>query len=174
MPLFLLLLIVPVLEIMLFIEVGGILGTWPTILIVIATAVAGSVLIRSQGRQTLEKLQRSLQGSGNPVDPLAHGALILIAGVLLLTPGFFTDAVGLALMSPVVRRALISQGAAKVAARAQQTRQQPPDPRHGGPRAHTQHGPAANDAADIEDAVVLEETPAPNDRSDWRRPDGSA
>ncbi len=106
---------VPILEIALFIQVGGWLGLWPTLAIVIATALAGTMLLRTQGIQTLGRLQSSVSEGKNPVDPIAHGALILVAAVLLLTPGFFTDAVGFSLLIPPIRAALIKSGASKFA-----------------------------------------------------------
>ncbi len=85
---------VPLIEIALFIQVGGFIGLWPTLLIVIATAIAGTYLVRSQGRMALSQLQRSFNDLRDPTEPLVHGAMILFSGALLLTPGFFTDAVG--------------------------------------------------------------------------------
>jgi len=109
---------VPMLEIALFIQVGGWIGLWPTLAIVILTALAGTALMRVQGLQALRRLQNAVERGQNPVGPIAHGALILVAGVLLLTPGFFTDAVGLALLLPPVRAALIAWGASKVTVQA--------------------------------------------------------
>lgn len=106
---------VPILEIALFIQVGGWLGLWPTLAIVVATALGGTMLLRTQGVQTLGRLQSSVSEGQNPMDPIAHGALILVAAVLLLTPGFFTDAVGLSLLVPPIRAALIKSGASKLA-----------------------------------------------------------
>ncbi len=106
MRLFLLLVAVPVIEIALFIEVGGWLGTWPTIAIVILTALAGSILLRQQGLLAMRNVQARLAAGENPGRLLAEGAMILVAGVLLLTPGFFTDAVGFALLVPPVRSAV--------------------------------------------------------------------
>lgn len=114
MLLFLILVAVPIIEIALFIQVGGAIGMWPTLLIVIATAFAGTVLLRSQGGATLQRLQGSLSTGTNPMDPIAHGALILVSGVLLLTPGFFTDAFGLSLLLPPVRAFLIKWGASRM------------------------------------------------------------
>lgn len=106
MPLFLVFLIVPLVEIALFIQVGGLIGLWPTLAIVILTAIAGTALLRSQGSAAMRDLQRSFNDLRDPSEPLAHGAMILFAGALLLTPGFFTDAVGLSLMIPGVRSRL--------------------------------------------------------------------
>ncbi|MXU64722.1 FxsA family protein [Oceanomicrobium pacificus] len=109
---------VPILEIALFIQVGGLLGLWPTLAIVILTAVAGTALMRRQGLSTLAELQDSMERGGDPTGPIANGALILVAGVLLLTPGFFTDSIGIALLIPPFRKALISWGASRVAAQS--------------------------------------------------------
>lgn len=99
---------VPMIEIALFIKVGGWLTLWPTLAIVVATAVAGSVLVRAQGRQVLADLRRSLDELRDPTAPLAHGALLLLAGALLLTPGFLTDTIGLSLLVPRVRVAAMA------------------------------------------------------------------
>lgn len=103
MPLFLLFLLVPLIEIALFIQVGGLIGLWPTLAIVVLTAVAGTFLIRSQGFAVMNQLRGSIENLDDPTEPLAHGAMVLFAGALLLTPGFFTDALGLSLMIPGVR-----------------------------------------------------------------------
>ena len=91
---------VPLIEIALFIQVGGMIGLWPTLAIVILTALLGTWLLRMQGAAALTDLRRSFSEVEDPSEPLAHGAMILFAGALLLTPGFFTDAVGFALLTP--------------------------------------------------------------------------
>lgn len=106
MYLFLAFLLVPIIEIALFIQIGGLIGLWPTLAIVVLTAVLGTVLVRTQGRLALANLQRSFAELDDPTEPLAHGAMILLSGVLLLTPGFFTDAVGFALLVPGIRVAV--------------------------------------------------------------------
>ena len=108
MRLFLLFLIVPLIEIALFIQVGGVIGLLPTLIIVILTAIAGTVLIRSQGTAVMMQLRETMNDLRDPTEPLAHGAMVLFAGALLLTPGFFTDAVGLSLMVPGVRTKIFS------------------------------------------------------------------
>jgi UPF0716 protein FxsA len=118
MWLLLLFLGVPLIEIALFIQIGGLIGLWPTLGIVILTAVAGTWLVRSQGLSELNRLRASLSDLRDPTEPLAHGAMILFAGALLLTPGFFTDAVGLALLAPPVRRAVLSRIRARIDVRA--------------------------------------------------------
>ncbi|WIY26811.1 FxsA family protein [Parasedimentitalea psychrophila] len=107
-------LLVPIIEIALFIQVGGIIGLWPTLAIVVLTAVLGTWLVKSQGRMALGKLQSSFQQLDDPTEPLAHGAMILVAGALLLTPGFFTDAVGFSLLMPPVRMAVFRFLSARV------------------------------------------------------------
>lgn len=94
---------VPVIEIGLFIQVGGAIGLIPTLAIVILTAVLGTWLVRNQGLAALLNLQGSFSKLENPAEPLAHGAMILLAGALLLTPGFFTDAIGFLLLTPAFR-----------------------------------------------------------------------
>lgn len=106
MYLFVAFLLVPIIEIALFIQVGGMIGLWPTLAIVILTAMLGTWLVRSQGRLAMGQLQRSFSELNDPTEPLAHGAMILVAGALLLTPGFFTDAFGFALLMPPVRVAV--------------------------------------------------------------------
>ena len=103
MWLFLAFLAVPLIEIALFIQVGGLIGLWPTLLIVILTAIAGTYLVRTQGAQAIGNLRQSFSTLDDPTVHLAHGAMILVSGALLLTPGFFTDAVGFLLLIPAVR-----------------------------------------------------------------------
>jgi UPF0716 protein FxsA len=100
---------VPLIEIALFIKVGGLIGLWPTLFVVLATGIAGSWLIRRQGASTLASIRSSFGELRDPTIPLAHGALILVAGVLLLSPGFFTDTLGLLLLLPPVRRFAIDR-----------------------------------------------------------------
>jgi UPF0716 protein FxsA len=108
MWLFVAFLLVPLIEIGLFIQIGGLIGLWPTLAIVILTAILGTYLVRSQGLMALNNLRGSFSRLEDPSEPLAHGAMILMAGALLLTPGFFTDAVGFALLAPPIRSALIA------------------------------------------------------------------
>jgi UPF0716 protein FxsA len=103
MWLFLLFLTIPLIEIGLFIQIGGFLGLWPTLGIVVLTAILGTALVRSQGAVAIAKLRRSFDELNDPTEPLAHGAMILFSGALLLTPGFFTDAIGFLLLIPGVR-----------------------------------------------------------------------
>ncbi|MCB1339277.1 MAG: FxsA family protein [Maritimibacter sp.] len=103
MPLLLLFIAIPLIEIALFIQVGGVIGLWWTLAIVLATAILGSWMVRQQGALALRQLQQSFHALNDPTEPLAHGAMILFSGALLLTPGFFTDALGFLLLIPPVR-----------------------------------------------------------------------
>ena len=114
MYLFLAFLLVPIIEIALFIQVGGLIGLWPTLAIVVLTAVLGTWLVRTQGRMAMGQLQRAFSELDDPTEPLAHGAMILFSGALLLTPGFFTDAIGFALLMPGVRVAVFRYLRSKV------------------------------------------------------------
>jgi UPF0716 protein FxsA len=100
---------VPVIEIALFIQVGGFIGLLPTLLIVILTAFLGTYLVRRQGAIALSKLRSSFGELRDPSEPLAHGAMILFSGALLLTPGFFTDAVGFLLLVPAFRARMFAK-----------------------------------------------------------------
>ena len=106
MWLFLAFLTVPLIEIALFIQIGGAIGLWSTLGIVVLTAVIGTYLVRTQGAMAMNNLRSSFGTLSDPSEPLAHGAMILFSGALLLTPGFFTDAVGFALLIPAVRSAV--------------------------------------------------------------------
>lgn len=106
MWLFALFVAVPLIEIALFIQVGGLIGLWPTLAVVVVTAILGTWLVRQQGAQALGNVKRSFNELNDPSEPLAHGAMILFSGALLLTPGFFTDAVGFALLVPGIRSAV--------------------------------------------------------------------
>ena len=106
MWLFLAFLSVPLIEIALFIQIGGAIGLWPTLGIVVLTAVLGTWLVRAQGILALSQLRGSFSELRDPTEPLVSGAMILFAGALLLTPGFFTDAMGFLLLIPGVRAAV--------------------------------------------------------------------
>ncbi len=114
MYLFLAFVLVPIIEIALFIQVGGAIGLGPTLLIVVITAVLGTWLVRNQGQLAMGQLRQSFNHLSDPTEPLAHGAMILFSGALLLTPGFFTDAVGFALLIPRVRVAVFNYLRSKI------------------------------------------------------------
>lgn len=104
--LFLLFLLVPMIEIALFIELGGWIGLWPTLGLIVLTALIGSALVRHQGLATLARARAATDRGEMPLKEAATGVAILIAGLMLITPGFFTDTVGFLLLVPWVRRGL--------------------------------------------------------------------
>ncbi|MEE2996037.1 MAG: FxsA family protein [Pseudomonadota bacterium] len=95
---------VPIIEIALFIEIGGWIGLWPTIAVVIVTAFAGTALLRIQGLAVLQRAQKSAERNELPMQEVFDGLCLLMAGVLLLTPGFFTDALGFMFFVPQFRK----------------------------------------------------------------------
>ncbi len=105
---------IPLIEIGLFIQIGGWLTLWPTLAIVLLTGIIGTHLVRQQGIKVLGELRNSMSQMRDPLSPLAHGALIVLAGVLLLTPGFFTDTIGFLLLVPALRQAVIGFLASRV------------------------------------------------------------
>lgn len=106
--------IMPIVEIALLLRVGDAVGWIPTLLIVIITAIVGSGMLRQQGLATLNKARQRMGVGEMPAEQLLEGILIMIGGVLLLTPGFVTDAFGFACLIPITRQWL----AARLSARA--------------------------------------------------------
>jgi UPF0716 protein FxsA len=97
---------VPLAEIMLFIEIGSRIGTWMTLLIVVLTAVLGASLARREGLKTWWRLQGKLSQGHMPDEELLDGGLVLLAGALLLTPGFLTDTIGILLLYTKTRQVI--------------------------------------------------------------------
>jgi len=104
---FLLFVGVPLLELFLLIQVGSEIGALPTIGLSILTAILGSLLVRLQGFSVLSRVRSMLDRGEPPALEVLDGALVLIAGVMLLLPGFLTDALGFLLLVPPLRRLLI-------------------------------------------------------------------
>jgi UPF0716 protein FxsA len=98
--------ITPIVEIAVFIEIGDVIGLWPTLAIVVITAMAGTAMLRAQGLATFASAQQCIARGEFPVRQVFDGACLLVAGALLLTPGFVTDGIGLALFLPPVRNFL--------------------------------------------------------------------
>lgn len=94
---------VPIIEIYLLFQVGGIIGAGWTILIVIGTAILGASLLRQQGLATWSRLNQSIAQGQLPPTVLVEGIFLLLSGAFLLTPGFFTDTIGFLFLIPVVR-----------------------------------------------------------------------
>ncbi len=98
-----LLLAVPLAEIATFVVVGSQIGVLATLALVVITAIAGSILLRVQGFGLLTRIRADMDAGRVPARDLIHGVMIMVAGVLLLTPGFVTDTAGLLLFIPAVR-----------------------------------------------------------------------
>lgn len=164
MWLFLAFLAVPLIEIALFIQIGGLIGLWPTLLIVVLTALAGTFLVRSQGAQAMAQLRGAFNDLQDPTEPLAHGAMILFSGALLLTPGFFTDAVGFALLVPGVRAFVLREARKRVTVQSGFTAGGPGQPGRG-----PGHGPMRRDADVIEGSFTDHDSDGPSGPSGWTR-----
>jgi UPF0716 protein FxsA len=101
--LFILFTVVPIIEVYLIIKAGQVIGPLPTVLLLLAISATGAWLVRAQGFQTMRNIQSELATGRLPAGPLMDGAMVLAGGVLLLTPGFFTDLVGLFFLIPPTR-----------------------------------------------------------------------
>jgi UPF0716 protein FxsA len=104
----------PIVEMYLLIEVGGYIGAWPTIALVMITAVIGITLLRIQGLSTLTRGAGRLQSGELPAREMVEGLLLAVAGALLLTPGFVTDGIGFILLTPPLRGAIAERVLARV------------------------------------------------------------
>jgi UPF0716 protein FxsA len=100
------LLLLPLIEIAVFIWIGGLIGVLPTILLTVVTALAGTLMLRQQGLSLLMRMQKELDAGRSPGNEVMQGAMIVLASIFLLIPGFVTDAIGLLLFIPPVREAL--------------------------------------------------------------------
>lgn len=151
MRLLLVALAVPIIEIALFVEIGGRLTLWPTLAIVVGTGLLGVAVIRREGLRTGAELRAAARGLRDPRRPVAADIGVLAAGLLLILPGFLTDAAGLLLLVPAVRAALMRALARRLAARVVTL--------HAGARARAHE--------DVIEAEVIDITPP-------RRPSGDA
>ncbi len=125
MPIFPLLVVlfftVPLIEIYLFIKIGGAIGILPTMAMVVLTAVLGSFLLRAQGLATFKRFQANMARGQAPAMEIMEGMALLVGGALLLTPGFFTDTVGFLCLIPYTRQTLIRGLMARYATRFKQS-----------------------------------------------------
>lgn len=104
--LFLLFAVIPVIEVYLLIKVGRLMGPVPTVALLLSISMAGAWLVRHQGFHILRRVQEELAMGRLPAADLVDGALVLVGGILLLTPGFFTDFIGLFFLIPPTRAVL--------------------------------------------------------------------
>jgi UPF0716 protein FxsA len=115
MWLFALFVALPLVEIALFVSIGGWLGLGLTLAFVLASAILGMSVIRRQGELTMMDLRRSLSEMRDPARPAAESALVLLAGGLLILPGFLTSAIGLLLLIPPLRHGVIHWASRRMA-----------------------------------------------------------
>ena len=123
---------VPILEIYLLLAVGEQIGVFATVSLIIFTAILGTAMLRVQGTATLQKLQQQLAAHEMPAQALLEGLILLVGGVLLLTPGFFTDALGFLCLLPWTRQwgaaYFIQRSLARAASAQAQYTQRPSGP----------------------------------------------
>lgn len=152
MWLFVLVLGLPLLEIALFVVIGGWIGLWATLAIVLGTGVVGVSIIRRSGMRAMADLQGALQAVRTPMGPMADRVVVMMAGILLILPGFFTDATGLLLLIPPLRAVLIAAVASRVTV------------------ASAGYGAQARRGADVIDGEFFEATPDIDQGSENRLP----
>jgi UPF0716 protein FxsA len=161
---------VPLVEIALFIQVGGWIGLVPTLVLIVLTAVVGTAMIRHQGLAVLSRAQRQLDKGGVPVQEVFEGVCLVFAGALLLTPGFLTDAVGAVLLLPPVRAALYRRVKAHLEAQVVAAGQPPPGAGGRPPVIEGEFEEVEPDRPRHDGGTVDEEPPSPP-RGGWdRRP----
>lgn len=114
--LFLIFIAVPLIEIAIFIKVGGAIGVWPTVAIVLATAFIGATLLRIQGFATWRRAEEAMRRGEPPVAEMLDGVFLIVAALLMVTPGLFTDCVGFLLLIPPFRREIGRMAARRIAA----------------------------------------------------------
>jgi len=111
--------LVPLVELYLLIRIGGLIGAGPTILLVLGTGAVGAWLARREGLRSWIAVQRELASGRLPANELLHGLLVVVSGVLLVTPGIFTDAFGLLMLIRPVRTGMIRRVQRRLASRIQ-------------------------------------------------------
>ncbi|WP_041522848.1 FxsA family protein [Gilvimarinus agarilyticus] len=152
MPIFFLLfIIVPLLEIALFIQVGDLIGVMPTVALVILTAVFGVLLLRWQGLATLMRARNRMQQGQMPAQEMVEGIMLAFAGAMLLTPGFFTDTVGFLLLLPPCRKALFGALGRRIVVQ--------------GAHMNSQSGPRSPGPGDVYDGEFRRTDDSQNDHS---------
>jgi UPF0716 protein FxsA len=140
--------VVPMIELMLLIKIGQSIGALATVAFVVATALTGAFIISRQSLAVVSRTLEALSEGRTPVEPVADGLFLLVAGALLLTPGLITDAVALALLVPPIRRVIARAGMQWLRRRAllnveSFTQEGAPQSRAGRPRQSRRddHGP---------------------------------
>lgn len=136
--LFLAFLVFPLLELLVILQVGEVVGAGWTIALLVVDSIVGAVIVRREGRRAWRAFREALEAGRWPADEVAQGALVLVGGALLLTPGFVTDGMGLAFVLPPTRallarliRSRVKQGAVRIVGFGGSGSGPGPDPRSG-------------------------------------------
>jgi UPF0716 protein FxsA len=165
--LFLAFLVLPVLEIYVIIQVGTVIGGWPTVALLLVESLLGAWIVRREGRRAWRALRESFSGGEMPDRELADAGLVLIGGALLLTPGFITDVAGfmfvLPFTRPLVRRALVSYVGRRVRITQERMVERMSATVAGGvfPGGPAHHAGGGQDGPVIRGEVVREDRPEP-------------
>ena len=165
--LFLIFIAVPLIELALIIKVGQLAGFWPTLGLLFGTAILGTALLNRQGMSVLQRASAALDQGKAPVGAVLDGAFLFMAGLLMITPGFLTDLVGLVLLIPPLRRPIaryvLSQmlGSGAVHVRRYEWHGET-GAEHGGPRPRP--GPDGNVVIETEYERIDEPTADPRGR----------
>ena len=163
------LIVIPLIELFLVVQVAQTIEIGPTIVLLLGISLLGGWLVRREGAGVWRRIQEAMMGGSMPSNELADGALIVFGGTLLLTPGFLTDAFGLAMLIPPLRAPVRKLLVSRTRNRAQ-TRVQtfgfgmPPQAGHGTPFGQT------GSVIDVEE-VNLERTDGPQDQDSGDRPE---
>lgn len=154
--------LVPIIELAVILEVGRSLGVWPTVIILLADSLLGAVLVRREGRRAWSAFRRALEQGRWPGDEVTQGALVLIGGALLLTPGFVTDAAGLLAVLPPTRA---------LASRLIRRRLRPAPLRGRATRRPPGRRPEQREVLDVQVVGTERERPSTSDAEDRPDPD---
>ena len=138
--LFVLFIIIPIIEIALLIQVSDVIGGFATIALVVITAILGAKMVKTQGMGALQNVQTQMAQGQMPAKELFTGICVVIAGVLLLTPGIMTDVFGLLLLTPAIRNKLAAGLASQATVRMSASMQKGPSPFTGQQHAEREQG----------------------------------
>lgn len=100
--------VVPAIEIALFIWTGGYLGIWAVLALIVLTGILGTVIVRYEGTQTMRRAQMAIQQGEVPKNELLEGICIIVGSILLITPGFLTDLIGFLIVFPLTRKPFVA------------------------------------------------------------------
>jgi UPF0716 protein FxsA len=156
----LLFVIVPIVEIVVIIQVGQVIGAWWTVVLLVVDSLLGAWLLRREGARAWRAFRQALQEGRWPGDEVAQGAMVIVGGTLLLTPGFVTDVVGFILLIPVSRRVLSRTVRSRVRERV--IGDMPGGPGLGPRDRRRGHGPRNTFDVEVVD-IRREDAPPPSD-----------